>query len=161
MIPQTVVPPNAPGGRFTDTGMVQLRQTRGRAGTGPFSDWLEEQHRQATPKSLFGQAVVYSPNHWFSLVCYLRDSRFAIDNGDAERAIRPYAVGRSNWLHVGGDPGLKTASVLLSVCASATRHRFNPWDYLRDVLDQLAGRSVSDDMSDSLPDVRASRHVPN
>ena len=112
-----------------------------------------------TPKSLFGQAIEYTRHQWASLVRYLNDARFAIDNGEAERAIRPLAVGRSNWLHVGGDSGLKTASVLLSVCASATRHRLNPWSYLRDVLDQLAARSVSDEASDLLPDAWAVRQT--
>ncbi len=85
------------------------------------------------------------------MVRYLDDSRFAIDNGAAERAIRPLALGRANWLHVGGDGGLKTASVLLSVCASASRHRLDPWSYLRDVLDHLAVRSAGADLSDLLP----------
>jgi hypothetical protein len=53
---------------------------------------------------------------------------------------------------VGGDRGLRTASVLLSACASATLHRLNPWSYLRDVLEQLAGRSAGDDVDDLLPD---------
>ena len=65
----------------------------------------------------------------------------------------------ANWLHVGGDGGLKTASVLLSVCASATRHRLNPWSYLRDVLDQLAARSAAADVGDLLPDAWAIRHA--
>jgi transposase len=108
---------------------------------------------------LFGQAIEYSRNQWASLVRYLDDARFAIDNGEAERAIRPLAVGRSNWLHVGGDGGLKTAAVLLSVCGSATRHRLNPWSYLRDVLDQLAARSADADVSDLLPDARAVHHT--
>jgi hypothetical protein len=60
---------------------------------------------------------------------------------------------------VGGDGGLKTAAVLLSVCGSATRHRLNPWSYLRHVLDQLAGRSTNVDVSDLLPDARAVRHA--
>jgi len=106
-------------------------------------------------KSLFGQAVGYSRNQWASLVRYLDDARFAIDNGAAERAIRPLALGRGNWLHVGGDGGLKTASVLLSVCATATRHHLNPWSYLRDVLDRLAVRSAGADLSDLLPDALA------
>src|SRR5262249_39487842 len=72
-----------------------------------FSEWLEVQRRQATPKSLFGPAIDYSRNQRASLVRYLDDARFAIDNGEAERAIRPLAVGRSNWLHVGGDGGVK------------------------------------------------------
>jgi transposase len=50
-----------------------------------------------------------------------------------------------------GDAGLKTASVLLSVCASATRHRLNPWAYLRDVLDQLSARSAGSDVGGSSP----------
>jgi hypothetical protein len=60
---------------------------------------------------------------------------------------------------VGGDGGLKTAAVALSVCGSATRHRLNPWSFLRDVLDQLAGRSTNVDVSDLLPDARAVRHA--
>ena len=139
--------------------VVRLRRSRAGPILATFSDWLDEQRRHATPKSLFGQAIEYSRNQWSSLVRFIDDSRFAIDNGEAERAIRPLAVGRSNWLHVGGDGGLKTASVLLSVCASATRHRLNPWTYLRDVLDQLAGRSAGDDAGDLLPDAWAIRHA--
>jgi transposase len=147
------------GDRFTDADVVRRRQTRAGPILAIFSDWLDEQRRHATPKSLFRQAIDYSRNQWSSLVRYLDDARFAIDNGAAERAIRPLATGRSNWLHVGGDGGLKTASVLLSVCASATRHRLNPWSYLRDVLDQLAARSADADVSDLLPDARAVRNA--
>ena len=145
------------GESFTDADVVRVRQTRAGPILAQFSAWLEEQHRHATPKSLFGQAVEYSRNQWPSLVRYVNDARFSIDNGEAERAIRPLAVGRGNWLHVGGDGGLKTASVLLSVCASATRHRLNPWAYLCDVLDQLATRSATADVTDLLPDTWA-RH---
>jgi hypothetical protein len=52
----------------------------------------------------------------------------------------------------------QTAAVFLSVCGSATRHRLNPWSYVRDVLDQLAARSADADVSDLLPDARAVRH---
>jgi hypothetical protein len=97
---------------------------------------------QAILRLLLEQAVEYARNQWLSLVRYFDDSRFAIDSGDAERAIRPLAMGRSNWLHVGGDGGLKAASVLMSVCATATRYRLNPWSYLRDVLDQLGVRPM-------------------
>jgi transposase len=148
------------GDQFAEADVVRLRQTRAGPILAKFADWLDEQRRQATPKSLFGQAVEYSRNQWPSLVRYLNDSRFAIDNGAAERAIRPLAIGRANWLQIGGDGGLKTASVLLSVCASATRHRLNPWTYVRDVLDQLAARSATADVSDLLSDAWAIRYAP-
>jgi transposase len=147
------------GETLTDADVVRLRQARAGPILAKFSDWLEDQRRHATPKSLFGQAIEYSRNQWSSLVRYLNDARFAIDNGASERAIRPLAIGRANWLQIGGDGGLKTASVLLSICASATRHRLNPWSYLCDVLDHLATRSNSDDVGKLLPDAWASRHA--
>jgi len=149
-----------PGSTFTDADVVRVRRTRAGPILAAFADWLDVQHRSATPKSLFGQAVGYARNQWASLVRYLDDARFALDNGAAERAIRPLAIGRANWLHVGGDGGLKTASVLLSVCATATRHRLNPWLYLRDVLDRLALRPAGAEVSDLLPDAWAICHVP-
>ncbi|QJX01066.1 IS66 family transposase [Frigoriglobus tundricola] len=147
-----------PGSTFTDADVVRVRRTRAGPILAAFADWLDVQHRCSTPKSLFGQAVGYARNQWASLVRYVDDARFAIDNGAAERAIRPLAIGRANWLHVGGDGGLKTASVLLSVCASATRHRLNPWAYLRDVLDLLTVRPDSADLSDLLPDAKTRRY---
>ena len=80
------------------------------------------------------------------------DARFAIDNGTAERAIRPIAVGRANWLQIGGDGGLPTASVLLSLCASARRNGLDPWAYLTHVLSEVAVRVAGADLTDLLPD---------
>ena len=146
------------GERFTNHDAVNWRRTRAGPILAKFSDWLEVQHRSATPKSLFGQAVGYVRNQWPSLIRYLNDARFAIDNGAAERAIRPLAIGRANWLHVGGDRGLTTAAVLLSVCAGATRHRLDPWAYLTHVLSELPTRSAGADLADLLPDVWAKTH---
>jgi transposase len=83
---------------------------------------------------------------------YIHDARLAIDNGAAERAIRPIAVGRANWLQVGGDGGVPTASVLLSVCASARQNRLDPWAYLTHVLSELTIRAAGADLDDLLPD---------
>jgi hypothetical protein len=145
------------GQGFTDGDAVQWRRTRAGPILGRFADWLEGQNRATTPKSLFGQAVNYARNQWPSLVRYLDDARFAIDNGAAERAIRPIAVGRANWLQIGGDGGLATASVLLSVCASARRNRLDPWAYLGHVLSDLPRRASGADLADLLPDRWARR----
>ena len=81
---------------------------------------------------------------------YLSDARFAIDNNVAERAVRPLAVGSKNWLFIGGLP---TASVLLSLCASAKRRGLNPWAYLTDVLTQMSAKHT--DLTSLLPDAWA------
>ncbi|HUR49782.1 MAG TPA: transposase domain-containing protein [Acidimicrobiales bacterium] len=80
-------------------------------------------------------------------------------NNAAERAVRPLAIGRKNWLFVGGDGGLETASVLMSLCATAKRHGLNPWLYLKDLLDQLATKPA--DVTRLLPDAWKNRHLPD
>jgi hypothetical protein len=146
------------GERFADDDAVEWRKTRAGPVLARFADWLEVQNRTTTPKSLFGQAVNYARNRWPSLVRYLNDARFAIDNGAAERAIRPIAIGRANWLQIGGDGGLATASVLLSICASARRNRLDPWAYLTHVLSELPARAPGADLADLLPGEWASSH---
>ena len=110
------------------------------------------------PKSSFGQAVSYACNQWPTLGRYLGDARFTIDNNVAERAVRPLAVGRKNWLFIGGDGGLRSAAVLMSLCASAKRHGLNPWAYLTDVLTQLSAKPS--DVTNLLPDAWAKQHLP-
>jgi transposase len=117
-----------------------------------FADWLAGHRAVALPKSGFGQAVTYAVNQWPTLVRYVTDGRLSIDNGPAERVIRPLCVGRNNWLFIGGDGGLNSAAVLLSVAASARRHGLNPWEYLRDLLVRLPARPPDTDVSDLLPD---------
>jgi transposase len=120
-----------------------------------FAEWLAEQAPRVLPKSAIGEAVTYASNQWPSLVVYTHDGRLTIDNGPAEQAIRPLAVGRNNWLHVGGDGGVRPAAVLLSMAASVRRHGINPWAYFKHVLTELPARPAGADLADLLPDGRA------
>ncbi|HMC39646.1 MAG TPA: transposase [Acidimicrobiales bacterium] len=86
---------------------------------------------------------------------YLTDGRLSIDNHPAEQAIRPLAVGRRNWLHIGGDGGLQPTAVLLSLAASTKRAGLNPWEYFRFLLTELPARPPEADLMDLLPDAWA------
>ena len=145
-------------GKLIGDTAVSVRRTRAGPILKRFGDWLESENRTALPKSPFGQAVAYARNQWPTLGRYLDDARFTIDNNVAERAVRPLAVGRKNWLFVAGDGGLRTAAILMSLCASAKRHALNPWAYLTDLLDQLAAEPA--DVLHLLPDAWAKRHLP-
>ncbi len=138
--------------------VVSRRQARAGPILRKFGEWLEVEQRTVLPKSPFGQAVSYAINQWPTLGRYLGDARFTIDNNVAERAVRPLAVGRKNWLFVGGDGGLTSAAVLMSLCASAKRHALNPWAYLTDVLTQLAAKPAA--VTHLLPDAWAKQHLP-
>ena len=104
------------------------------------------------PKSLIGEAVTDATNQWTTLGNYLTDGRLTIDNGPAEQAIRPLAVGRKNWLHLGADGALRPTAVLLSITASIKRHGLDPWAYLKHVLTELPARPAGTDLADLLPD---------
>jgi hypothetical protein len=118
-----------------------------------FAEWLADQRPRVLPKSPIGEAFTYAANQWPTLGVYLTDGRLTIDNGPAEQAIRPLAVGRRNWLHVAGDGGLRPTAVLLSLAASVKRHGVNPWAYLKHVLTELPARRSGADLTELLPDV--------
>jgi len=60
-----------------------------------FFNWLEITKRQALPKSSFGKAINYALNQWTKLKMFLEDGHIEIDNNRAERAIRPFVIGRN------------------------------------------------------------------
>ena len=143
----------AKGQGMTGAALTAFRQARAGPVVAALAGWLAEHRPRALPKSPIGEAFTYAANQWPTLCVYLTDARLTIDNGPAEQAVRPLAVGRRNWLHLGGDGGLRPTAVLLSVTASAKRHGVNPWAYLRDLLTELPARRPGADLSDLLPDV--------
>jgi transposase len=132
--------------------LAAYRQSHAGPVLAAFADWLAEQRPRVLPKSAIGEAVTYASNQWPTLGVYLTDGRLTIDNAAAEQAIRPLCVGRRNWLHLGGDGGLKATAVLLSVTASVKRHGLNPWVYLKYALGELPARPARADLADLLPD---------
>jgi len=130
---------------------LRYRQTQSVGILGDFYKWLTARHRDALPKSPIGKAANYALNNWDALTIYTTDGRFAIDNNAAERAMRPVALGRKNYLFFGSDKGGETAARLYSLIESAKRHGLNPFDYLRDVFDRMPAMKESD-VDGLLPD---------
>jgi transposase len=112
-----------------------------------FKAWLEAQHVSegggVLPKSPMGQAITYALNQWNALCVYVSDGDLAIDNNAGENALRRIGVGRKNWLFCGSDAGGTTAAILFSLIATCDRHKVNPFEYLRDVLDRIASQPIS------------------
>lgn len=71
------------------------------------------------PKSKLGQAVTYSLNQWEKLNAFLLDGRLEIDNNRIERAIKPFVMGRKNWLFANTPRGAKASAVIYSVMETA------------------------------------------
>lgn len=137
-------------GAAADALRLAVRQEKAVPELTALGQWLEQQRASALPKSPFGQAVQYALNHWAALVLYTRHGFLAIDNNAAERALRPIAVGRNNWLFVGSATGGQTAAILFSFTSTCRRLNLDPFSYLRDVLALLATGPLSAEELDLL-----------
>lgn len=120
-----------------------------------FKTWLQSQEAAnggpVLPKSPMGQAITYAMNQWEALCVYAADGDLAIDNNNAENALRRVAIGRKNWLFCGSDNGGHTAAILFSLIATCQRHHVEPFAYLRDVLTRIASTPISQ-LDQFLPD---------
>lgn len=106
--------------------------------------WMETHLPGLLPQSPLAKAMAYAANHWQALTRFLDDGRLPLDNNAAERALRPIAVGRKNWLFAGSTRGGEASAIVLSFVESAKLHGLNPFQYLRDVLIRLPQAKAAD-----------------
>ncbi|MBN2232396.1 MAG: IS66 family transposase, partial [Deltaproteobacteria bacterium] len=93
----------------------RLRQTKARPILMEFGDWLRETYPQTPPQGLLGKAIHYTLQQWERLQVYLEDGRLRPDNNLAENAIRPFVVGRKNWLFAGSPDGARASALLYTL----------------------------------------------
>jgi len=99
--------------------------------------WLDDALPQVPPSSATGKALSYLHNEWEQLARYLDDGRLEIDNNAAENAIRPFVLGRKNWLFSASVKGVKASANLYSLIETAKANNLEPYAYLRYVFTEL------------------------
>jgi transposase len=138
---------------WDDVRLMAARTERSRPLLESFGTWLEGEARKVLPRSPVGEAIAYARSNWVALSRYLESPYLSIDNNATENSIRPIAVGRKNWLHLGSDRGGRTAATLLSLVQSCKNLGNEPFAYLRDVLERVSTHPASR-VDDLLPDRR-------
>ncbi len=99
--------------------------------------------RQLPQKSTTAEAIRYALTRWTALARFIDDGTIEIDNNAAERAIRPIALGRKNWLFAGSDKGGERAASVLSLIETAKLNGLDPEAYLRDILARVADHPIN------------------
>jgi len=117
--------------------IYEMRQKKARPILEEFHGWLVKRSQQVPPKSLLGKAISYCLSQWDRLVVYLEDGRLSIDNNAAENAIRPFVLGRKNWLFAGTPEGAEASASLYSLLLTAEANGHEPYSYLRFVFERL------------------------
>ena len=107
--------------------------------------WLEKTQPQVTPQSVLGKAINYLASNWSRLKRYVEAGFLPIDNNTAERAIKPFVIGRKAWLFSDTPKGATASAQIYSLMETAKVNGQEPYTWLRHVLEQLPhAQSVAD-----------------
>ncbi len=128
---------------------LRRRQTDAVAILVPFKAWLDKQ--SIPPQTKLGQAIKYTLAQWPRLVIYLEDGRLNIDNNLVENAIRPFAIGRKNWLFSASVKGVEASANLYSLIETAKVNGVNDYAYLKHVFTELPKAQDLQDINQLLP----------
>ncbi|MCL7462849.1 IS66 family transposase, partial [Pseudomonas sp. NW5] len=128
----------------------RIRQEQAKPIADALHVWMLAQRQLVHEGTAIAKALDYSLKRWTALVRYLDDGRVAIDNNGCENQIRPWAIGRSNWLFAGSLRSGKRAAAIMSLIQSARLNGHDPYAYLKDVLTRLPTQPASA-LSELLP----------
>jgi transposase len=122
---------------LTGLQRLQMRQERSKPLWEQLHLWLQLERSRVPDGSAIAKAIDYSLNHWAGLGRFLLDGDVPIDNNHCENRIRPWALGRRNWLFIGSQLAGERAAVVMSLLQSAKLNGHEPWAYLKDILTRL------------------------
>jgi len=131
--------------------IVALRAEKSRPILDKLKVLLDARVASTPPKSLLGKAINYALKQWDRLVVYLEDGRLRPDNNLAENAIRPFAVGRKNWLFSGHPRGADASATLYSLIETAKANGLEPYRYLRHLFEHLPAATTNAQRKALLP----------
>jgi transposase len=129
---------------------ARVRQEKAGPALAETRAWFTATLGRVPGRSDLAGAIRYALARWGALTRYVGDGRLEPDNNPVERAIRPLALGRKNWLFAGSDAGGRRAAAIASLVATARLNGLDPEAYLRDVLGRIADHPVSR-VADLLP----------
>jgi transposase len=113
--------------------------------------WASKMQHETMPSGKLGEALGYLITQWPKLVRYVEDPRVAIDTNLAENAIRPFALGRRNWLFADTVKGAKASAALYSIVSTARANGLEPYAYLRRLFAELPKAKTVEDFEAMLP----------
>lgn len=129
----------------------ELRTNEAKPVLDEFKQWLQDTQGRTPPKGLLGKAIAYSLSNWPELTVYLNDGELEIDNGVAERALKPFVIGRKNWLFMGSVNGANAGATIYSLIETSKANGINPYSYLKYILEKLPYCDTDEERKKLLP----------
>ena len=120
---------------------------------GPFGDffaWVKSEYDQTLPKSKYGQALEYTIKQEHKARRIFEDGRLELDNNLAERTVKPFVIGRKNWLFSNTSAGADASCMIYSIVESAKLNGLVPYEYIKYLLETMPGKRLTDEFIQSL-----------
>ena len=114
-------------------------------------EFADEKVLKVPPTSTIGKAFNYLISEWPTLEIYLENGKYHIDNNFIENSIRPFAVGRKNWLFSDSVEGAEASAIIYSIIETAKANNKEPYHYLKSIIDQLPAAQSLEDFEKLLP----------
>ena len=109
-----------------------------------FISYVDKEIKDAVPRSALGKALAYTKPLLPNLMTFLEDGSLEIDNNGAERSIRPFVVGRNNWLFSTSTKGAEASALIYSIIETAKNNNLIVEKYLLYLMDTFASMNPSD-----------------
>lgn len=122
---------------LSNTDRRKQRQTKLQEKVDTYFEWVKQKYSQVTHNSTIGKALAYSINQEKYLRVFLTDGMVPPDNNYAEQAIRPFTIGRKNFVLMESDNGAKASAMLYSLVETARANEVNTYQYLELLLTEI------------------------
>ena len=116
---------------------MKERQGRSKPLVDDFFLWCKNNQNKVLTGSKTGKAIQYALNYEGGLRLFLEDGHVPMTNSLDERTIRPFTVGRKNWLFSTSTKGAEANAAIYSLIETAKANKLNPYDYIEFILDYL------------------------
>jgi transposase len=134
-----------------DEKFVAQRKAEATVILADFKSWLLKRKEEVPPTRLLGVAINYTLEQWDKLVAYLESPYLTPDNNACENAIRPFVIGRKNWLFCKSPDGAKSSCGMYSLIETAKQNDFVPAYYLTALFEKAPFASTQKDWEKLLP----------
>ena len=122
---------------LSNTDRKKQRQAKLQEKVDAYFEWVKQKYNQVTHNSAIGKALAYSINQEKYLRVFLTDGMIPPDNNYAEQAIRPFTIGRKNFVLMESDNGAKASAMLYSLVETAKANEVNTYQYLELLLTEI------------------------
>ena len=136
---------------LTESELYQLRQKKSVLILKELELWLEETLPKVPPKCLLGRALNYMANQWPLLTEYVNNGIVPMDNNLVENAIRPFAIGRKNFLFSVTPKGAESSALFYSLIETAKANGLEPYRYLKYLFEEYPKTSSEEEIAALLP----------